>query len=348
MSPSPITLGLLHPLVILPPLDADQKKANLILRHELAHQAEGHLWCKLLLLLARAAHWFNPWSIRARQAARIWSWPATIGWWQAPPQSSGAPTPGPFLAALETASASTTSLSTPWQGGSSMMKQPFHNLFPPFPVGGDACCPPLRWRRCVPGGLVSCASDPRPRCPRNPQTSNPLPHLQYTACPGMLIKDAQLTTPPFCLSPTDTADASGAPAEQMIPLEDAQPLKTRGCCADRGQHSSHYQDPAPHWTRLSWWGTLPATAAVSTDPWQFAQANLGTVGADTPCYLTPEDTSVALSLRPLPGIRVLPRRRLGQSREAPLAAASVRVRSQTLSLRFHLTDAPWTSPQLTV
>lgn len=96
-APSPITLGLLHPLVILPPLDADQEKLTWILRHELAHQAEGHLWCKLLLLLARAVHWFNPLVHQvARQAAGIWSWPATIGWWQAPPRSSGAPTPRPF------------------------------------------------------------------------------------------------------------------------------------------------------------------------------------------------------------------------------------------------------------
>ena len=42
-TPSPMTLGLLHPLVILPPLDADQEKLTWILRHELAHQAEGHL-----------------------------------------------------------------------------------------------------------------------------------------------------------------------------------------------------------------------------------------------------------------------------------------------------------------
>ena len=67
-APSPMTLGLLHPLVILPPLDADQEKLIWILRHELAHQAGGHLWCKLLLLLARAVHWFNPlvWLMRRR------------------------------------------------------------------------------------------------------------------------------------------------------------------------------------------------------------------------------------------------------------------------------------------
>lgn len=72
------------------------------------------------------------------------------------------------------------------------------------------------------GGLVSCSSGPQTTLPQEPTDLQALPHLQYTARPGMLIKDAQLTTP-FCLSPTDTADASGAPAEQMIPWRTRSP-----------------------------------------------------------------------------------------------------------------------------
>ena len=64
--------------------------------------------------------------------------------------------------------------------------------------------------------------------PQEPTDLQALPHLQYTARPGMLIKDAQLTTP-FCLSPTDTADASCAPAEQMIPLADAVNNAVKTC-----------------------------------------------------------------------------------------------------------------------
>ena len=106
-----------------------------------------------------------------------------------------------------------------------MMKQRFHNLFSPIPRRRGRMLPAIALAAvlCL-GGLVSCSSGPQTTLPQEPTDLQALPHLQYTARPGMLIKDAQLTTP-FCLSPTDTADASGAPAEQMIPLADAQPLK---------------------------------------------------------------------------------------------------------------------------
>lgn len=171
-----------------------------------------------------------------------------------------------------------------------MMKQRFHNLFSPIPRRRGRMLPAIALAAvlCL-GGLVSCASGPQATLPQEPTDLQSLPHLQYTARPGMLIKDAQLTTP-FCLSPTDTADASGAPAEQMIPLEDAQPLKQGDVVLIVGSIGSHYQVILPALDPPFLVGTLPQSA-VSTDPGQFAQANLGTVGADTPCYLTPEDTS---------------------------------------------------------
>lgn len=122
-----------------------------------------------------------------------------------------------------------------------MMKQRFHNLFSPIPRRRGRMLPAIALAAvlCL-GGLVSCASGPQATLPQEPTDLQSLPHLQYTARPGMLIKDAQLTTP-FCLSPTDTADASGAPAEQMIPLEDAQPLKQGDVVLIVGSIGSHYQ-----------------------------------------------------------------------------------------------------------
>ena len=347
-APSPITLGLLHPLVILPPLDADQEKLTWILRHELAHQAEGHLWCKLLLLLARAVHWFNPLVHQvARQAARDLELACdnrVVAGASPVQRRAYART---LLAALETASASTTSLSTPWQGGSSMMKQRFHNLFSPIPRRRGRMLPAIALAAvlCL-GGLVSCASGPQATLPQEPTDLQSLPHLQYTARPGMLIKDAQLTTP-FCLSPTDTADASGAPAEQMIPLEDAQPLKQGDVVLLVGSIGSHYQVILPALDPPFLEGTLPQSA-VSTDPGQFAQANLGTVGADTPCYLTPEDTS-AVSVFSDPCLVSVSSRAGGWAKvQAPGGGAPVWVRSQDLSYDFTWTGRTVDLSQLTV
>ena len=252
-----------------------------------------------------------------------------------------------LLAALETASASTTSLSTPWQGGSSMMKQRFHNLFSPIPRRRGRMLPAIALAAvlCL-GGLVSCSSGPQTTLPQEPTDLQALPHLQYTARPGMLIKDAQLTTP-FCLSPTDTADASGAPAEQMIPLADAQPLKQGDVVLIVGSIGSHYQVILPALDPPFLEGTLPQSA-VSTDPGQFAQANLGTVGADTPCYLTPEDTS-AVSVFSDPCLVSVSSRAGGWAKvQAPGGGAPVWVRSQDLSYDFTWTGRTVDLSQLTV
>lgn len=196
------------------------------------------------------------------------------------------------------------------------------------------------------GGLVSCASGPQATLPQEPTDLQSLPHLQYTARPGMLIKDAQLTTP-FCLSPTDTADASGAPAEQMIPLEDAQPLKQGDVVLIVGSIGSHYQVILPALDPPFLEGTLPQSA-VSTDPGQFAQANLGTVGADTPCYLTPEDTS-AVSVFSDPCLVSVSSRAGGWAKvQAPGGGAPVWVRSQDLSYDFTWTGRTVDLSQLTV
>ena len=70
-APSPMTLGFFHPLVVLPPRAYSQEELTFILRHELAHRKGGHLWCKLLLLLAQGVHWFNPlvhWMVHQAEA----------------------------------------------------------------------------------------------------------------------------------------------------------------------------------------------------------------------------------------------------------------------------------------
>lgn len=66
--PSPVSLGLLRPMIVLPTAELDPAVREDILRHERAHLRRGDLWTKRLLLLARAVHWYDPlvhWMARA-------------------------------------------------------------------------------------------------------------------------------------------------------------------------------------------------------------------------------------------------------------------------------------------
>lgn len=68
---SPMALGLLRPLLLLPEEAFHPQELSFILRHELTHCQRHDLWYKLILLAANALHWFNPliWLLR-REAER--------------------------------------------------------------------------------------------------------------------------------------------------------------------------------------------------------------------------------------------------------------------------------------
>lgn len=57
---SPMVIGILRPAVILPEREFDEATLSMILQHELTHAKHHDVFFKLLLLLARALHWFNP------------------------------------------------------------------------------------------------------------------------------------------------------------------------------------------------------------------------------------------------------------------------------------------------
>ncbi len=60
MVDGPMMAGLLHPMLLLPEVGIASSDAGLILRHELTHYKHGDLYSKLLFLLAKCVHWFNP------------------------------------------------------------------------------------------------------------------------------------------------------------------------------------------------------------------------------------------------------------------------------------------------
>lgn len=74
----PLLLGLIHPVLALPPLPADGPDPEdgdlvLIVRHELAHLARHDLAFKALLTVACALHWVNPlvWWMARRASAEM-------------------------------------------------------------------------------------------------------------------------------------------------------------------------------------------------------------------------------------------------------------------------------------
>lgn len=53
-------VGLVHPVLLLPKGGIPLADAPLILRHELTHAKHKDVLCKMVFLLARCVHWFNP------------------------------------------------------------------------------------------------------------------------------------------------------------------------------------------------------------------------------------------------------------------------------------------------
>lgn len=57
---SPMMIGFLRPVILMPPIQLSKDELTLILRHELTHFKQHDLWYKVLVLGATLLHWFNP------------------------------------------------------------------------------------------------------------------------------------------------------------------------------------------------------------------------------------------------------------------------------------------------
>ena len=68
---SPMTVGILSPLLVLPWEDYTDKELYFILKHELMHWKRRDVFAKLIFVAANAVHWFNPlvWMLRRRAEA---------------------------------------------------------------------------------------------------------------------------------------------------------------------------------------------------------------------------------------------------------------------------------------
>ena len=57
---SPMVMGFLNPLIILPDVQFNEKELTMILSHELTHIKRGDLMIKMVVMITKAIHWFNP------------------------------------------------------------------------------------------------------------------------------------------------------------------------------------------------------------------------------------------------------------------------------------------------
>ena len=70
---SPFVTGLVRPVIVLPPGEADRAELRYVLDHELRHIRRGDLWVRALAAAARTAFWFNPLVWRLNRQLVEWS-----------------------------------------------------------------------------------------------------------------------------------------------------------------------------------------------------------------------------------------------------------------------------------
>lgn len=57
---SPMLMGFFKPVIVLPKEEYSRDELFFILKHELVHYKRHDIWLKLLLVVAKGIHWFNP------------------------------------------------------------------------------------------------------------------------------------------------------------------------------------------------------------------------------------------------------------------------------------------------
>ena len=57
---TPITVGFLRPIILLPDTELDEEEKEMIIRHELQHIKAGDMFFNIVAVLLVSIHWFNP------------------------------------------------------------------------------------------------------------------------------------------------------------------------------------------------------------------------------------------------------------------------------------------------
>lgn len=70
---SPVLIGLLKPIILLPMRDKLPIDLGMAIHHELIHLRRKDLWIKMFALAVGAIHWFNPFAHLLRKDIHLWS-----------------------------------------------------------------------------------------------------------------------------------------------------------------------------------------------------------------------------------------------------------------------------------
>lgn len=128
-APSPMLLGFLKPVLILPEAYYSREEMFFILKHELVHFKRKDTWIKLLFMLATAVHWFNPivWLMQKEAAVDM-----ELACDERVVQGAGIETRKAYtetlLSTLHRGCARGTFLSTGFYGGKKIMKKRFQDI----------------------------------------------------------------------------------------------------------------------------------------------------------------------------------------------------------------------------
>ena len=126
---SPMIIGFLKPVLVLPQERYSEEELFFILKHELIHFKRGDIWAKLLFVTANAVHWLNPviWMMRKEAAIDM-----ELSCDERVTKGAGYALRKAYtetlLAMLHRGCAGRTALSTQFYGGTKIMKKRFENI----------------------------------------------------------------------------------------------------------------------------------------------------------------------------------------------------------------------------
>lgn len=127
---SPMIIGFLKPVLVLPKTQYSSEELFFILKHELVHLKRGDVYLKLLFVAANAVHWFNPiiW-IMQKEAAVDMELSCDEKVTQGTDYTVRKAYTETLLSTLHKRCENKTALSTQFYGGTQIMKKRFRNIF---------------------------------------------------------------------------------------------------------------------------------------------------------------------------------------------------------------------------